>query len=206
MAPSKYIRFGFDASISRHDLAETHLEQYRITISESNALGTMCSYSAINGSAACENSHLLKTWARKSVGFEGNAVTDCGALKMSFEPKDEVESSAAALNAGTGIDGLFVVHSLLLALSFIRLFVHSFINNSFLPSLSRCQLLTHRQNHTGPRRCFHRTFNGLAHACRLLRPPPHGTSRQYQTRSDGHRCVTRSCAGICIARDGAATK
>ena len=32
---TKYNRMGFDATISRHDLAETYLEQYRIAITES---------------------------------------------------------------------------------------------------------------------------------------------------------------------------
>jgi beta-glucosidase-like glycosyl hydrolase len=31
---TKYSRFGFDANITRHDLAETYLEQYRIAIQE----------------------------------------------------------------------------------------------------------------------------------------------------------------------------
>jgi beta-glucosidase len=100
---TKYNRMGFSAVISRHDLAETYLEQYRIAISESNALGMMCSYTAINGTASCENGHLLNTWARGAVGFNGNVVTDCGGLKMSSEPKDAVVSSADALNAGTGL-------------------------------------------------------------------------------------------------------
>lgn len=38
---TKYSRFGFNGNVSRHDLAETYLEQYRIAISESNALGMM---------------------------------------------------------------------------------------------------------------------------------------------------------------------
>lgn len=64
----------------------------------------MCSYTAINGSASCENAHLLSTWARGSLGFKGNVVTDCGALKMISEPKDKTASSAAALNAGTDLN------------------------------------------------------------------------------------------------------
>ena len=67
-------------------------------------LGMMCSYTAINGSASCENAHLLSTWARGSLGFKGNVVTDCGALKMISEPKDKTASSAAALNAGTDLN------------------------------------------------------------------------------------------------------
>ena len=39
----KYSRFGFNANISRRDLAETYLEQYRIAISEGKPLGMMCS-------------------------------------------------------------------------------------------------------------------------------------------------------------------
>lgn len=101
---TKYNRMGFDANISRHDLAETYLEQFRIAISESNPLGMMCSYTAINGTASCENAKLLTTWARDSLNFEGNVVTDCGALKMPSEPKDTTVSSAAALNAGTDLN------------------------------------------------------------------------------------------------------
>ena len=42
---TQYNRMGFDANISRHDLAETYLEQYRIAITESEPLGIMCSVS-----------------------------------------------------------------------------------------------------------------------------------------------------------------
>ena len=40
---TKYNRMGFGFNLTRHDLAETYLEQYRIAIAESNALGMMCS-------------------------------------------------------------------------------------------------------------------------------------------------------------------
>ena len=39
---TRYNRMGFDATISRHDLAETYLEQYRVAITESEPLGMMC--------------------------------------------------------------------------------------------------------------------------------------------------------------------
>jgi beta-D-xylosidase 4 len=99
-----YSRFGFNANISRHDLAETYLEQFRIAMSESQPLGMMCSYSAINGSASCENVKLLTTWARGAQSFQGNIVTDCGALAMASEPADATMSAAAALNAGTDLN------------------------------------------------------------------------------------------------------
>lgn len=62
------------------------------------------SYSAINGTASCENEKLLNSWARGSAKFQGNVVTDCGALKMSSEPKDLVVSAANALNSGTDLN------------------------------------------------------------------------------------------------------
>eukprot|EP00041_Stephanoeca_diplocostata_P002461 m.26785 g.26785 ORF g.26785 m.26785 type:complete len:826 (+) comp13381_c0_seq2:48-2525(+) len=101
---TKYSRFGFSGNISLHDLAETYLDQYRIAIRDSNPLGMMCSYSAINGTASCENPKLLTKWARESQGFQGNVVTDCGALSMSSEPSDVSKSSADALNAGTDLN------------------------------------------------------------------------------------------------------
>lgn len=64
----------------------------------------MCSYSAINGTSSCENPHLLTNWARRSQGFEGNVVTDCGALAESSEPKDVATSAADGLNAGTDLN------------------------------------------------------------------------------------------------------
>jgi beta-glucosidase len=64
----------------------------------------LAQYSAINGSASCENGHLLNTWARGSLGFQGNVVTDCRALNMPSEPKNATVSSAAALNAGTDLN------------------------------------------------------------------------------------------------------
>ena len=113
-----YNRMGFDATIARRDMAETYLEQFRIAMTEAEPLGMMCSYTAINGSAACENGHLLTTWARGSQGFQGNVITDCGALKMPSEPKDHVVSAAAALNAGTDVDcGAVFSTSLLAALA-----------------------------------------------------------------------------------------
>ena len=64
----------------------------------------MCSYSAINGTASCENEHLLTHWARTATGFQGNVVTDCRALSMSSEPATPEQSAADALNAGTDLN------------------------------------------------------------------------------------------------------
>lgn len=38
---TQYNRMGFDATISRHDLAETYLEQYRIAITESEPVSDL---------------------------------------------------------------------------------------------------------------------------------------------------------------------
>ena len=39
LCPDPCMTSGFDATISRHDLAETYLEQFRIAITEANPLG-----------------------------------------------------------------------------------------------------------------------------------------------------------------------
>ena len=75
----------------------------------------MCSYTSVNGTAFCESAEWQQQWARQKMGFEGNIVTDCGALSM---PKPSAEGSMDAahnaakglaagtdLNCGNGFDG-----------------------------------------------------------------------------------------------------
>ena len=67
-------RFGFDTNISLHDMGDSYLAQYKIAIPEGKALGMMCSYTSINGTAVCESTRWQQDWARKKMGFEGNIV------------------------------------------------------------------------------------------------------------------------------------
>ena len=62
-------RFGFDTNISLHDMGDSYLAQYKIAIPEGKALGMMCSYTSINGTAVCESTRWQQDWARKKMGF-----------------------------------------------------------------------------------------------------------------------------------------
>ena len=78
-------RFGFDTNISLHDMGDSYLAQYKIAIPEGKALGMMCSYTSINGTAVCESTRWQQDWARKKMGFTGNivsSVTHCGEPKV----------------------------------------------------------------------------------------------------------------------------
>jgi beta-glucosidase-like glycosyl hydrolase len=69
-------RFGFNPTISLHDMADSYLAQYKIGIQEGGALGMMCSYTSVNDTAFCESVQWQQKWARDKLGFEGNIVTD----------------------------------------------------------------------------------------------------------------------------------
>ena len=101
-------RFGFDTNISLHDMGDSYLAQYKIAIPEGKALGMMCSYTSINGTAVCESTRWQQDWARKKMGFEGNIVTDCGALSMPG-PEAVADPGCSARSAGNspkcGMDG-----------------------------------------------------------------------------------------------------
>jgi beta-D-xylosidase 4 len=108
-------RQGFSPNISKHDMGDTYLPAYRIGIVEGGALGMMCSYTTVNGTAMCESVEWQQQWAREKLGFQGNIVTDCKALSMgppSPESKMDAPHNAALalaagtdLNCGDGFDG-----------------------------------------------------------------------------------------------------
>ena len=77
-SPGQHVggRFGFNPTVSLHDMADSYLAQYKIGIQEGKALGMMCSYTSVNGTAFCESVQWQQKWARNKIGFEGNIVTD----------------------------------------------------------------------------------------------------------------------------------
>ena len=108
-------RGGFSPTISKHDMSDSYLPAFRIGIEEGGALGIMCSYTTVNGTAMCESAEWQQQWAREKIGFQGNIVTDCTALNMKA-PSPEANMSAAQnaalgvkagtdLNCGNGWDG-----------------------------------------------------------------------------------------------------
>ncbi|RYZ85208.1 MAG: glycoside hydrolase family 3 protein, partial [Moraxellaceae bacterium] len=62
-----------------HDLEDTYLPAFRATVTEAKVQSIMCVYNAVNGVPGCANEELMENYLRKSWGFKGYVVTDCGA-------------------------------------------------------------------------------------------------------------------------------
>jgi len=63
---------------SPHDLEDTYLPAFRATVTEAKVQSVMCAYNAVNGLPACASDELMDTYLRKSWGFKGYVVSDCG--------------------------------------------------------------------------------------------------------------------------------
>jgi beta-glucosidase len=94
-----------DVRVSPHDLHDTYLPAFRATVTEGRARSVMCAYNAVDGIPACASEPLLDRFLRKSWGFQGFVVTDCGAaaniyredaLRFSPTPEAGVAAGFAA--------------------------------------------------------------------------------------------------------------
>jgi beta-glucosidase len=90
-----------DVHVSPHDLHDTYLPAFRATVIEGKARSVMCAYNAVDGIPACASEPLLERHLRKSWGFSGFVVTDCGAAAniyredaLHFSPTPEAGVSA----------------------------------------------------------------------------------------------------------------
>jgi beta-glucosidase len=101
------LRHGFNVEPSPRDLSETYLPAFRRTVTQGKVASIMCAYNAINGKPACANPELLTGLARKSWGFKGYVVSDCGAIDDITTghkfTRTNVEGAAAAVKAGTDL-------------------------------------------------------------------------------------------------------
>jgi beta-glucosidase len=78
-------RHTVDVKASRHDMEDTYLPAFRVTVMEGKAESVMCAYNSLNGQPACANSFLLQEHLRKDWGFQGYVVSDCGAVADVFQ-------------------------------------------------------------------------------------------------------------------------
>ena len=107
-------RMSFDALVTPQDLGDTYLVPFQAAFTQGNALGAMCSYTAINGVPACANEWLLTTVLQQAWGFRGYVTGDCGAVEGigSCAPTSRCHdfttsnssTCAAALAAGVTMD------------------------------------------------------------------------------------------------------
>jgi beta-glucosidase len=83
-----------DAVVSTRAMQEIYLPAFKAAVRQGAASSVMCSYSYINGTAACQNPYTLSTVLRHQYGFGGFVTSDWGAT----------HSTAASANAGLDMD------------------------------------------------------------------------------------------------------
>ena len=91
-------RHGFDAIATPHDLYETYLPAFEKTV-KAGVAGVMGAYNRTNGKPCCAHDYLMGEVLRKSWGFDGYFVSDCGALQDIYEFHKFVETRAEAAAA-----------------------------------------------------------------------------------------------------------
>jgi beta-glucosidase len=97
-------RHRFDVAPSERDFYETYLPQFEAAVREGRVGAVMGAYNSVYGKPACANPLLLTELLRKQWGFDGQVVSDCGAIydiyanhKFTATP---AEAAAAAVKAG----------------------------------------------------------------------------------------------------------
>jgi beta-glucosidase len=83
-----------DAVVSTQAMQEIYLPAFKAAVQRGAASSVMCSYSYINGTAACQNPYALRTVLRRQFGFDGFVTSDWSAT----------HSTAASANAGLDMD------------------------------------------------------------------------------------------------------
>ncbi len=96
-----------NVDVSPRDLEETYLPAFRSTVIDGHVKSVMCAYNAIDGTAACANTMLLKDHLRDAWGFKGFVVSDCAAIVDVYnghKNAPDIEHAAAiSLKAGTDL-------------------------------------------------------------------------------------------------------
>src|SRR5258708_2040709 len=83
-----------NAVVSTQAEQEIYLPAFRAAVQQGAASSVMCSYSWINGTAACQNPYTLSTVLRQQFGYTGFVTSDWGGT----------HSTAASANAGLAMD------------------------------------------------------------------------------------------------------
>ena len=95
-----------DIHPSAHDLEDTYLPAFRASVVEGKVQAFMCAYNAVDDVPACASKALLEDRLRKTWGFTGHVVSDCGAVSDFFRPdahlyvKTPEDAVAAGFSAG----------------------------------------------------------------------------------------------------------
>lgn len=102
------LRHGFDAVVSKQDMAETYLPAFRALVTEAGVEAVMGAYNSVNGEPCCGNPYLLGEILRKRWRFGGHVVSDCWAVKDFHENHkvtgNAAESAALAVKSGCDLN------------------------------------------------------------------------------------------------------
>ena len=83
-----------NAVVSNQAMQEIYLPAFQSSVQQGAASSVMCSYSYINGTAACQNPYTMNTVLRQQFGYSGFVTSDWGAT----------HSTVASANAGLDQD------------------------------------------------------------------------------------------------------
>jgi beta-D-xylosidase 4 len=102
-------RFTFSANVSKFDLFDSNLPQFRAALQDGGASGAMCSYFAPNGVSSCGSKYLLEELMRRTWGrHDAVVMSDCSAVANMMKNSmglNATEASAQAANAGLDVYG-----------------------------------------------------------------------------------------------------
>ncbi len=97
-----------DVAPSRHDLWETYLPAFRMLVQEGKVETIMGAYNRVFGESASGSKFLLTDVLRKTWGFKGHIVSDCGAVTDIYSghkiAQTEAEASSIAVKAGLNVE------------------------------------------------------------------------------------------------------
>ncbi|MGN0521177.1 MAG: glycoside hydrolase family 3 C-terminal domain-containing protein [Eubacterium sp.] len=101
-------RHSFNSVASKKDMFETYLPAFKKAVKDADVCGVMGAYNRVNGEACCASETLIEKVLRKSWGFEGYFVSDCGALpdivyNHKLE-KNPLKGASLALNSGCDLE------------------------------------------------------------------------------------------------------
>ncbi|MDD4922312.1 MAG: glycoside hydrolase family 3 C-terminal domain-containing protein, partial [Bacteroidales bacterium] len=101
-------RAGFNVDPDARDLYETYLPQFEACVKEAHVGSVMSAYNAVNKIPSSCNPWLLTDLLRKTWGFKGHVVSDCGAVgnitgAHHYSTTGE-QGSAFALKAGLDLE------------------------------------------------------------------------------------------------------
>ncbi|KAL8232626.1 hypothetical protein R6Q57_002404 [Mikania cordata] len=108
-------RFGYDAKVTKQDLADTYQPPFQSCIQEAKASGIMCAYNRVNGLPNCADQNLLSNIARKQWGFQGYIASDCDAVSIIYEvqkyAKTPEDAVSEVLKAGMDVNCGFYLNN-----------------------------------------------------------------------------------------------